>query len=189
MGRKTYDSIPAHLRPLARRINVVVSRDQEGTVKERVLREVIARREKLASSSSSSSGGNTTGNPGSGSGCVTDAIVSPSFQAALATLDGDARLGKIFVIGGAEIYAAALRMTASELEERPLRVVMTDVRRKEGEFECDTFFPVERFTAESGWREGSAEEVEEWVGEKVEREWKEEGDVLMRMVGFERVAG
>lgn len=179
MGRKTYDSIPAHLRPLARRINVVVSRDQEGTVKERVLREVVARREKLAASSS------TIGNTGS----VTDAIVSPSLQAALATLDGDARLGKIFVIGGAEIYAAALRMTASELEERPLRVVLTDVRRKEGEFECDTFFPVERFTADSGWREGSAEEVEEWVGEKVESEWKEEGDVLMRMVGFERLAG
>lgn len=182
MGRKTYESIPGNLRPLARRVNVVVSRNGDGGVTEGVLGELRARRGRLAASAAAA------GSTGAG-GRATDAIVAPSLQAALAALNGYARLGKIFVIGGAEIYAAALRLTASELEERPLRIVMTDVRRKEGEFECDTFFPVERFTAESGWREASAQEVEEWVGEKIESDWREEGEVLIRMVGFERQVG
>jgi dihydrofolate reductase len=81
--------------------------------------------------------------------------------------------------------------------KRPVRIVMTHVVRKpvtesgeegvEEPFECDTFFPVEKFTAENGWRSVSTEEVTEWVGEDVTGEWKREGDVEVQMVGYERL--
>ncbi|KAF4217995.1 hypothetical protein CNMCM8980_005379 [Aspergillus fumigatiaffinis] len=48
MGRKTYDSLPQHLRPLAKRINVVITRDATGSVRERIMRELEAKRVKAA---------------------------------------------------------------------------------------------------------------------------------------------
>jgi dihydrofolate reductase len=56
-------------------------------------------------------------------------------------------------------------------------------------FECDTFFPVDEVTLlENGWREVPTDEVTGWVGEKVSPDWKEEGDVAIKMVGYERVS-
>ncbi|KAI4141857.1 MAG: hypothetical protein LQ340_007521 [Diploschistes diacapsis] len=54
------------------------------------------------------------------------------------------RLGRVFVIGGAEVYAQALRM------EETRRVLLTRVR---GEFECDTFFPL-RLAEDDGIQKG-----------------------------------
>ena len=204
MGRKTYESIPVHLRPLAKRVNVVISRDTSGKVGEGIRGELEARREKLASAAAAaavtngkSSNDTTKGQP------KTDAVLSSSLPSALTSLTSYPDLGKVFVIGGAEIYGAALRLSPLELDGRPLRIVMTYVKRngqyapaeeglgREGEradeFECDTFFPVSRFSQETGWREVCGEEVGEWVGEKVESEWREEGEVAIRMVGFERL--
>lgn len=49
---------------------------------------------------------------------ITDAIVTPSLDAAISELDSvygaKGQLGKIWVIGGAEIYGAALRMKFDE---------------------------------------------------------------------------
>lgn len=130
---------------------------------------------------------------------ATDAIVTPSLDAGLAELDSlygaSGRLGKIYVIGGAEIYGAVLRKGAgdgdSQVQRRPVRVVMTNVVRRSDEgpasFECDTFFPLDGLTAENGWRSASAEEVSEWVGEEVTGEWRQEGEVEVQMVGFERL--
>ncbi|KAJ5591502.1 Dihydrofolate reductase [Penicillium hispanicum] len=230
MGRKTYDSVPPHLRPLGKRISVVITRDQSGAVREGVLRELEARKGKMAaaaakaavekkdqvqeqekSTAETKDGGESTALGGSyqstvpAAAPITDAIVTPSLDAALAELDSvygaEGRLGKIYVIGGAEIYGAALRMHAREgsadLQRRPVRVVMTNVVRKlegkEGEaeatgsFECDTFFPLDGMTPQNGWRSASAREVSEWVGEEVSGEWKREGEVEVQMVGFERV--
>ncbi|KAL3467157.1 hypothetical protein BJX64DRAFT_248947 [Aspergillus heterothallicus] len=66
---------------------------------------------------------------------------------------------------------------------------MTDVEKIDGgSFECDTFFPVDGEELKGkGWRKVSAQEVTEWVGEEVTGEWIEEGDVRVRMVGYERV--
>ncbi|THC88158.1 hypothetical protein EYZ11_012398 [Aspergillus tanneri] len=120
---------------------------------------------------------------------TTDAIVETGLETALQTLETKyqgGKLGKIFVIGGAEIYAAALRMAGS----RPLRIVMTNVQKinPQEEFECDTFFPVdEELVHERGWRKVMPEELTEWVGETVSCEWKEEGDVRIQMVGYERI--
>ncbi|KAF7588431.1 hypothetical protein BBP40_005729 [Aspergillus hancockii] len=184
MGRKTYDSVPKNLRPLGKRINVVVTRDTSGDVRRMVMGELEGKRAKLAAAAAGE---------GKEEGPVTDAVVSSGLEGALEDVeerfDGQGKLGKVFVIGGAEIYGAALRLKG----DRPVRIVMTNVERKEvdGEraiFDCDTFFPVdEELLSEKGWRKVSAEEVTEWVGESVSSEWKDEGEVRIQMVGYERV--
>ena len=198
MGRKTYESVPSHLRPLAKRVNVVISRDTSGKVGEGIRGGLVARKEKLAASAAAAAANANASTNEKKEQPKTDALISPSLPSALTTLNTYPDLGKVFVIGGAEIYGAALRLSPPELDGRPLRIVMTYVKRKasggqEGEdgkgeeYECDTFFPVSRFNQETGWREVSGEEVEEWVGEKVESEWRDEGEVAIRMVGFERL--
>jgi dihydrofolate reductase len=181
MGRKTYDSVPASLRPLAKRISVVVSRDTSGSVKEGVLGELERRKEKIAIKAAEAQAAQAqAGTAEKVVDPVTDAIVETSLDAALLALESKADLGKVFVIGGAEIYNATLGL------KRGVRVVMTNVVRRDGEpFECDTFFPVDSF--EGAWRTASPKEVSEWVGEEVDGEWKVEGDVEVQMVGFERI--
>jgi dihydrofolate reductase len=155
-----------------------------------------------------------------------DILVSNSLEAALYALyhdyssrlsqDGRRGLGKVFVIGGATIYASALRLDPTTLGHK-MRIVMTDIRRRgmqgetagpaleEGEegieqatqpegneagvdgFECDTFFPIDDLVHEKEWREASPTEITEWVGEDVSGDWKREGDVMLRVKGFERV--
>ncbi|KAJ5657766.1 Dihydrofolate reductase [Penicillium longicatenatum] len=186
MGRKTYDSVPKSLRPLAKRISVVITRDTTGSVREGVLQELEARKAKIAAKAAESAGDVVGEEP------VTDALVTPSLDAALSELDSvygsSGKLGKIFVIGGAEIYGAALRM---EFGSRPVRVVMTNVVRKpeggaEVPYECDTFWPLDSMQG-NGWRSASPEELSEWVGEEVTGEWKREGEVEVQMVGFEKL--
>lgn len=78
---------------------------------------------------------------------ITDALIASSMHSALDQLESTygqfGKLGNIFVIGGAEIYAAALRMghqhhpqpghqAQAEPQHRPsprLRIVMTNVRK------------------------------------------------------------
>jgi dihydrofolate reductase len=74
----------------------------------------------------------------------------------------EGRLGRVFVIGGGEIYRAALEMREAR------RVLLTRVR---SEFECDTFFPVklDEVDGETGWRRAGQDEMDAWVGEEVPR--------------------
>ncbi|KAJ5542524.1 Dihydrofolate reductase [Penicillium sp. DV-2018c] len=217
MGRKTYDSVPASLRPLAKRINVVITRDTTGSVREGVVAELEKRKAKLAAKAAEAralaqapatndekealepkGAATETGTDLSARERepVTNAIVTPSLGEALETLDSvygsQGRLGKIFVIGGAEIYNATIHMQADELRGRAVRVVMTNVVRigeggKPVSFECDTFFPLDGLDSGNGWRAASPQEVSEWVGEEVDGEWKVEGDVEVQMVGYEKV--
>ncbi|GMF71542.1 unnamed protein product [Aspergillus oryzae] len=186
MGRKTYDSVPKSLRPLGKRINVIVTRDVEG-VSKRVAEELKEKRAKMAAAAAAA----TSAGENKEEGPITDAIVSSGLEAALEDVEEKFKggLGSVFVIGGAEIYATALGLGG----DRPVRIVMTNVEKKgvDGEkavFECDTFFPIdEELLMEKGWRKVSAEEVTEWVGEPVSGEWKDEGEVRIQMVGYERV--
>lgn len=207
MGRKTYDSVPPKLRPLGKRLNVVVSRDKEGAVAERVRGELevkwgrekeLAEAKAKARAEESAAAGHTTTTaatttPAEGR---TDAFVSVSLEDALTRLDAAAAgeeggVGNVFVIGGAEIYGASLRLGTESGSgvKRKVRLVMTDVEKADGSgFECDTFFPIDgKDLAGEGWRKVSAEEVTNWVGEEVTGEWIQEGDVRVRMVGYESV--
>ncbi|KAL5357150.1 dihydrofolate reductase-like domain-containing protein [Aspergillus floccosus] len=187
MGRKTYDSLPKSLRPLAKRINVVVTRDTSGSVRDTVLGELEAKRAKAAAAAAGEGATKAAEQP------ATDAMVCSGLEDALETLQqgygARGKLGNVFVIGGAEIYAAALRMGGAQ----PVRIVVTHVEKLRQEpgtasWECDTFFPVdEELFLEKGWRKVEAAEVTEWVGETVSSEWREEGEVRIQMVGYERV--
>lgn len=175
-----------------------------------VEREVDARNQREKERKAAAAAATTTTTT-AGDESVTDAIVSSSLETALSDLDrtygalGNDTLGKVFVIGGGELYASVLRsdpeMRAAIGECRKVRIVMTDVRKRTSApssetkettefgpgFDCDTFFPVEDFGPGSGWRTASADEVTEWVGEEVTGEWIDEGDVSVRMAGYERI--
>lgn len=178
MGRKTYFSIPAHLRPLAGRLNVIVTRQEPGALQEKLradVEDVMRRREREGKKQ-------VAGEPGT-------MHVASSVESGIKMLHEayGGRLECVFVIGGAEIYKSVLALQGSNL-----RAVVTQVRRKDGEaFECDTFFPVDLEKALAGWKRVETETVNDWVGEKVMQEWTQEGEtgVKIRMVGFERTAG
>lgn len=206
MGRKTYDSVPPKLRPLGKRLNVVVSRDKEGVVAERVRgelevkwgreKELAEAKAKARAEESAAAGHTTTATATAPAEGRTDAFVSASLEDALTRLDAAAAgeeggVGNVFVIGGAEIYGASLRLGTESASgvKRKVRLVMTDVEKADGSgFECDTFFPIDgKDLAGEGWRKVSAEEVTNWVGEEVTGEWIQEGDVRVRMVGYESV--
>ncbi|KAJ0417417.1 dihydrofolate reductase-like domain-containing protein [Aspergillus carlsbadensis] len=207
MGRKTYDSVPLKLRPLGKRVSVVISRDVGGEVRERVGRELGEKREREAAAAKVKAEAESVSGQGEKKVEVeeskTDAFVSSGLEEALQTLDSAAErgdIGSVYVIGGAEIYGASLRLgldgaassgagEGEKAAQRKVRIVMTDVEKVDGGvFECDTFFPVDgEELAGERWRKVRAEEVTEWVGEEVTGEWIEEGDVRVRMVGYERV--
>lgn len=181
MGRKTWDSIPPKFRPLRDRINVVVSRS-------RTTQDLV---------------GHTSS---------ADVLVTPNLPAAISALDehcadGERELGKTFIIGGSEIYRAALQDLVIS-HGVPVRVVQTQVRRKDrAEIECDTFFPIALGQMQSGIhgtesRRATTEEVEEWVGEELPQrgkgsivrvgneedalgDWLEEGEMQIRVLGEE----
>lgn len=128
MGHKTYTSIPPRFRPLAGRINVVISRTPDA---------IDLEAERTRSQKE--------GTQGQKDGTQTPVFAAGGIHEALETLrarygegtgeegGGTVRLGHVFVIGGAEIYEAAMGMRETR------RVLLTRVR---GEFECDRFFPV-----------------------------------------------
>ena len=165
MGRKTWESIPPRFRPLKERVNVVVSRN----------------RDFLASTGEGVGKGEQR----------EDVFVASGLGEALETLgkqigkegeegEGGAAIGRVFVIGGAQVYAAALGMKETR------RILLTRVRR---EYDCDTFFPVDLSSEETaekaGWRKAGTEELEEYVGEKVDGE-KRDGDVDLEFCLFVR---
>ena len=175
MGRKTYISIPAHLRPLKGRINVVITRQEPDVLQREMQTEVkeVARTRQETGKKQLAGEAETV-------------HVASSLPSALQLLQesyGD-NLGGLFVIGGAEVYRSAL-----ESRESDLKVVMTQVRREDNQaFDCDTFFPVDLEHRQDEWRQMDAYELTELVGEPITEEWKREGEtnIELRMTGYAR---
>ncbi|EZF32983.1 dihydrofolate reductase [Trichophyton mentagrophytes] len=211
MGRKTYDSIPAKFRPLPKRLNVIITRDESGSVKERAIADWNASRNRELEKQADHATGKPAATPTPTE--EPEVIVSSSLEDALSTLqrnfvtgsssdvpEGKRRLGNVYIMGGSEIYASSLRLTADALgEDNPLRIVMTDIRRRaEGNpqcnvedlvdgFDCDTCFPLDGKDLKEGWNKVPSEKLAEWVGEAVSSDWAWEGDVAMKISGYERV--
>ncbi|KAK1975538.1 dihydrofolate reductase [Colletotrichum cereale] len=139
MGRKTWESIPPRFRPLKGRLNIVISHSHPAW--------------DLASA------------PVATPEADREPVKVGSLEQALAYLRADGvagRLGKVFVIGGAQIYDAALRAPEAN------RVLLTKVL---AEFECDAFFPLtlsDEGEAAEGWKKVEKQGLDAWVGEEVE---------------------
>jgi dihydrofolate reductase len=171
MGRKTWDSIPDRFRPLKGRLNVVVTRDpdaerwqglqknaEEGPVVVGGLTQAL---EALQSQSQPSDTLDETASP------------SPTYDEHALEID------RVFVIGGASLYAAALELPQTD------RVLLTKIHK---EYDCDTFFPVDldgREGANAGWRKASQEALRKYVGEEV-GELVEEKDVSFEFCLYQR---
>lgn len=95
------------------------------------------------------------------------AIGARSLDDALRVLDeGNEKVGRLFIIGGAQLYKAAM------LLPRTRNILLTSVHK---EFEVDTFFPVDVEDEASGWVKRSHEELGRFVGEDVPVEQDEKG--------------
>lgn len=107
----------------------------------------------------------TRSKPNSTSECAS--VVVNSLESAIKTLDTTGTVGKAFIIGGAEIYKAALKMEESK------RILLTRVL---SDFESDTVFPVVlgEDTDSGAWEKKSKEELDSWTGEVVPEGVQEE---------------
>lgn len=155
MGRKTFDSIPSKFRPLKDRINVVITRSPGST--------------SLAPYHENK-----------------DVIIAASIVDGLQQLrEQHEDLGRVFVIGGAEIYKQAIGLQECN------RVLWT---RLSGEWDCDTWFPegivgdgVEEGSGrENGWKRRTGGELEDWVQEEGVGGLRKEGDVEFEVSMWER---
>jgi dihydrofolate reductase len=252
MGRKTYDSLPDRFRPLPRRLNVIITRDGSGEVQRRAAADWKAARrreqEREALKRAAMAGGSQSQDAAVAQANTESAaadgqaneqpeiLVSSSLESALLSLRSQfplnphKQLGNIFIIGGGEIYASALRLDSQFLRDYSVRILLTDVRRRQGQreqqqqhpheeeaeeehpqagvqnssdcspanydpsqevdgFECTTFFPLDldEVGNENHWRRASPAEVTQWAGEEVSGDWKWEGDIAVRMCGYEKV--
>lgn len=92
----------------------------------------------------------------------------------------DVTLGRVFVIGGAQIYKAALSMGCCE------RILWTRIER---EWECDVWF-LKGVLGQEGtsgsWERKEAKELDEWCGELDVGRRKEEDGVGFTIEMWER---
>lgn len=151
MGRKTWESIPPKFRPLKGRLNVVISR----------------------------SFGSSPEEPSS---VETDPVKASSLEQAIAYLQRkpEGSLGRVFVIGGGQMYAAALEMKEAR------RVLLTKVM---SDFECDTFFSLQldgEGQNSKEWVKRSKAELDSWTGEVVPEDIQVENDTSYEFQMWER---
>lgn len=126
MGRKTWDSIPAKFRPLKDRLNIVISRSAPS---------------QLPSPSSPVP--------------ASEPVRVSSLEHAIQYARENSNINRVFVMGGAQIYKAAMDLPASK------RILLTSLNR---EFECDTFFP----QLDAAWKQASSDELKAWTGEEAD---------------------
>jgi dihydrofolate reductase len=108
----------------------------------------------------------------------TEPLKFSSFNAALASLSKSKNIGRVFVIGGAEIYKAALA------EKQTKRILLTRVLT---DFECDTFFPA--LLTEDGegeWKKKSKYELDQWTREPVPDGVQDENEIQYVFEMYER---
>ncbi|KAL6870008.1 hypothetical protein ACO1O0_001343 [Amphichorda felina] len=96
---------------------------------------------------------------------ITEPIKVSSLEQAMQYAQARA-VPRIFVMGGAQIYEAALRLPEAR------RVLLTSIERN---FECDTFFPLDLTGGKAdGWARKPRVELEAWTGEEIAEGGQEE---------------
>jgi dihydrofolate reductase len=172
MGRKTWQSIPPRFRPLKNRVNVVISRNPAADL--------------------GSDGTQFCGPHVVGSLEAAVELLEGGFSTENIGVDSEGqklRIGKIFVIGGAEVYKAALSLPETR------RILLTHIR---SDTECDTFFPLDLHGQQqqdgtpggaenSRWMEMSQDELEAFAGVKVPRGVQLEANIQYEFMMYERV--
>lgn len=155
MGRKTWESIPARFRPLKDRLNIVISRSTPADAQ--------------------------TQQPDIATEPVRVSSVEKALQYAREHCAGG---GRVFVMGGAQIYGAALQLPEAK------RVLLTSLN---AEYDCDVFFPLDLTTAgggkaaAEGWKRRSTSQLREWTGqEDVAEGGQEEAGVTYEFQMWER---
>ena len=88
---------------------------------------------------------------------VTEPVRVSSLEQALKFAQAQGTVGRVFVIGGAQIYEAALKLREAR------RVLTTCIER---DFECDTFFPDLEKSADGRWKRNTKDEHVAWTGEE-----------------------
>ena len=200
MGRKTYDSIPAKFRPLAGRLNVVISRTPVHKLAQTITEEIKKAKEvqmEISCTESPSSDSMLLQPPPTST--IAPVLVSNSLETALSSLNQPLMtskpIGNIFIIGGTQIYKSFLDLNL------PVRILQTQIKTTNStEFECDTFFPtnlVEGSSSDGDLKQVPPEEVQSWL-QKPNNEaialpqgvsdWAEDAKVgiELRVVGWER---
>ncbi|KAF5313180.1 hypothetical protein D9619_003285 [Psilocybe cf. subviscida] len=151
MGRNTWESIPSKFRPLPRRKNIVISRSPNYEL-------------------------------GAPAGTT---ILANSLKSALDTMnassaDGDNKLNRGFIIGGANLYNESLALRVSTTEPCVDRILLTRILSPAFD-NCDVFMPdfLDPGTPgeRGGWTQASHAELEEWVGFTVPQGTQEEDGV------------
>lgn len=134
MGRKTWQSIPPEFRPLKDRTNIVISTQDRSQL----------------------------------GPIPEDVVVASGILSGLAALQTLVDSGqalpttRIFVIGGASIYKAALELPQTN------RILLTRILK---DYKCDAFFPVALGQPQdsSPWHRATHEVLQDFVGEELER--------------------
>lgn len=78
-----------------------------------------------------------------------------SLEQALEYARENTNISRVFIMGGAQIYKAAMELPAAK------RVLLTSIDR---DYECDVFFP-----KLDGWKQKSTEDLKAWTGEDGEK--------------------
>jgi dihydrofolate reductase len=158
MGRKTWESIPRKFRPLRRRTNVVVSRNQELVLfvchvfSVGLLKQVCSEQ--------------VEGSPTTLVSSVTDAILSLSAEASTP-------IHRAFLIGGAGLYEEYLQLPANAPGHVD-RILLTRVLEPAFE-DCDVFLT--DFASLGEWKRAEHKDLMQWVGTEVPEGEQEEGEV------------
>ena len=158
MGRKTYDSILAKFRPLAGRLNVVISRTPVQELSQTIMEEI--KQAKDAELEAIPTDGEDLLLRSASDAKVAPVLVCSSLQSALRAIDEsglDVSVGNKFIIGGTQTYNSFLET------KEPIRILQTRVRKlNDEEYECDTFFPI-KLEEGNELREVHQSELKSWL--------------------------
>lgn len=112
---------------------------------------------------------------------ATEPVRVSSLEEALKYSQARQNVGRVFVMGGAQIYDAALKLQPPAAR----RVLLTALN---ADFDCDTFFGL-HLTGDGTefWVRRSREELQEWTGEQVAEDGQEEAGIKYEFQMWERV--